>query len=84
MRRYSEAVKADARRRMSPPHRQSVAQISAELGSQMATLYSGRKACRLKRQVAPASQHEPQRWGRSDKFMAGLETAGLNATELSA
>jgi hypothetical protein len=31
MRRYSEAVKADVRRRMSPPHRQSVAQISAEL-----------------------------------------------------
>ena len=28
MRRYSEAVKADVRRRMSPPHRQSVAQIS--------------------------------------------------------
>ncbi len=32
MRRYSEAVKADVRRRMSPPMRQSVAQISAELG----------------------------------------------------
>ena len=32
MRRYSEAVKADVRRRMSPPHRQSVARISEELG----------------------------------------------------
>jgi hypothetical protein len=32
MRRYSEAVKADVRRRMSPPHRQTVAQISADLG----------------------------------------------------
>ena len=31
MRRYSEAVQADVRRRMSPPHRQSVAQISQEL-----------------------------------------------------
>ena len=29
MRRYSEAVKADVRKRMSPPQRQSVAQISA-------------------------------------------------------
>ncbi len=27
MRRYSEAIKADVRRRMSPPMRQSVAQI---------------------------------------------------------
>jgi len=33
MRRYSEAVKADVRRRMSPPMRQSVAQISAVLPS---------------------------------------------------
>jgi hypothetical protein len=30
MRRYSEAVKAEERKRMSPPMRQSVAQISAE------------------------------------------------------
>ena len=44
MRRYSEAVKADVRRRMSPPHRQSVAQISAELGIHIVTLYNWRKA----------------------------------------
>ena len=44
MRRYSEAVKADVRRRMSPPHRQSVAQISAELGIHVVTLYNWRKA----------------------------------------
>ena len=36
--RYSEAVKADVRRRMSPPHRQSVAQISVELGIRVVTL----------------------------------------------
>jgi hypothetical protein len=32
MRRYSEAIKADGRRRKSPQHRQSVDQISGELG----------------------------------------------------
>jgi transposase-like protein len=47
MRRYSEAVKADVRRRMSPPMRQSVAQISAELGIHVVTLYNWRKAWRL-------------------------------------
>jgi transposase-like protein len=47
MRRYSEAVKADVRRRMSPPHRQSVAQISAELGIHVASLYNWRKTWRL-------------------------------------
>ena len=39
MRRYSEAVKADVRRRMGPPHRQSVAEISQELGIHVITLY---------------------------------------------
>ena len=56
MRRYSEAVKADVRRRMSPPMRQSVAQISAELGIHVVTLYSWRKAWRLQGEVVPAYQ----------------------------
>jgi hypothetical protein len=34
------SFKADVRRRMSPPHRQSVAQISAELGIHIVTLYN--------------------------------------------
>ena len=49
MRRYSEAVKADVRRRMGPPHRQSVAEISKELGIHVITLYKWRKAWRLRR-----------------------------------
>jgi transposase-like protein len=56
MRRYSEAVKADVRRRMSPPHRQSVARISEELGIHVITLYKWRKTwrarCQLRRRVA--------------------------------
>ena len=47
MRRFSEAVKADVRRRMDPPHRQSVAKISAELGFHVVTLYNWRKILRL-------------------------------------
>ena len=47
MRRYSEAVKADVRRRMSPPMRQSVARISEELGIHVMTLYKWRKTWRL-------------------------------------
>ncbi len=43
MRRYSEAVKADVRKRMSPPMRQSVARISEELGIHVMTLYKWRK-----------------------------------------
>ena len=84
MRRYSEAVKADVRRRMSPPMRQSVAQISAELGSHIVTLYNWRKAWRLQGEVVPASEKDPDGWSATDKFTVVLETAGLNATELSA
>ena len=84
MRRYSEAVKADVRRRMSPPHRQSVAQISAELGIHVVTLFNWRKTWRLQGEVVPASEKDPEGWGATDKFTVVLETAGLNATELSA
>lgn len=84
MPRYSEAVKADVRRRMSPPHRQSVAQISAELGIHVVTLYNWRKTWRLQGEVVPASEKDPEGWGATDKFTVVLETAGLNATELSA
>ena len=84
MRRYSEAVKADVRRRMSPPQRQSVAQISTELGIHVVTLYNWRKTWRLQGEVVPASEKDPEGWGATDKFTVVLETAGLNATELSA
>jgi len=69
---------------MSPPHRQSVAQISAELGIHIVTLYNWRKAWRLQGEVVPASEKEPEGWSTADKFTVVLETAGLNATELCA
>jgi|AACY02.16.fsa_nt_gi Transposase and inactivated derivatives len=68
MRRYSEAVKADVRRRMSPPHKQSVAQISDELGIHIVTLYNWRKAWRLQGEVVPASEKDPDGWSAADKF----------------
>ena len=84
MRRYSEAIKADVRRRMSLPNRQSVARISVETGIHPATLYLWRKGWRLEGEVVPASQKDPEGWGAADKFMVVLETAAFNATELSA
>ena len=84
MRRYSEAVKADVRRRMSPPMRQTVARISEELGIHVVTLYNWRKDWLLQGEVVPASEKEPEGWSSADKFTVVLEAAGLNATELSA
>ena len=82
MRPYSEAVKADVRRRMSPPNRQSVVEIARELGIHAITLYKWRKAWRLQGEVVPASEKEAESWSTADKFTVVLETAGLNATEL--
>jgi transposase len=48
------------------------------------TLYNWRKAWRLQGEVVPASEKDPEGWGATDKFTVVLETAGLNATELSA
>ena len=60
MRRYSEVVKADVRRRRSPPHRQCVSRISEELGIHLANLYNWRKAWRLQREVVLSSEKEPE------------------------
>jgi transposase len=72
------------RRRISPPIRQSVARISEELGIHVVTLYNWRKAWRLQKEVVPASEKDLDGWSAADKFTVVLETAGLNATELSA
>jgi transposase-like protein len=84
MRRYSEAVKAEVRRRMGPPQRQSVAELSKELGIHVITLYKWRKAWRLQGEVVPASEKDPEGWESADKFTVVLESAGLNSTELAA
>jgi hypothetical protein len=82
MRRYSEAIKADARKRMRPLQRKSVAQISAELGIHLVSLCNWSKDWRLHEEVVPASEKDTEDWGATDKFTVVLETVGLNATEL--
>jgi len=69
---------------MNPPHRQSVAQISEELGIHVMNLYKWRKVWRLQGEVVPSSEREPEGWSAADTFTVVLESAGLNATELSA
>lgn len=63
MRPYSEAVKADVRRRMGPPHRQSVTEIAQGLGIHVITLYKWRKVWRLQGEVVPATQKDSEGWG---------------------
>ena len=71
MRRYNETIKADVKRRMSPPARQSVAQISKELGIQIETLlrfadlvdwYNHRQRQRGIKHLMPSQRHNGQLW----------------------
>lgn len=84
MRRYSEAIQAVVRRRLTLPHRQSVAKISAELDIHVVTLYNCKKTWRFQGKVVPASEKDPEGWSATDKFTVVLETIGLNPTELNA
>ena len=84
MRRYSEAVKADVMRRINLPYRQSVARISEELGIHVMSLYKWRKTWRLQGEVVPSSEREPKGCSAAGKFTVVLDSASLNATELSA
>ncbi len=68
---YSLAVQADVRKRMSPPNRQDVPQISKELGIHRSTLYQWRSNWRLRGDVVPASEKDPDSWSAADKFVAG-------------
>ena len=52
---YSMSVQADVRKRMSPPNRQDVPQISKELGIHRSTLYQWRSNWRLQREVVPVA-----------------------------
>jgi transposase len=53
---YSEAVKAELRRRMSPPHRLTMAGISEELGFHVVILYNWRKTWRLQGALPTSSR----------------------------
>jgi transposase-like protein len=74
VRRYSEAVKADIRKRRIPPARQSVTRISEDTGIHIATLYAWRKGWRLEGEVVPASQKDPEGWSAADKFTVVLDS----------
>ena len=63
MRPYSDAVKADVRRRMCPPNRQSVVEIARELGIHAINLYKWSKAWILLGEVVPRTDSKYQQAG---------------------
>lgn len=79
---YDQAVRAEIRNRMSPPNRQSVAQIARDTGITTQTLYNWRSQWQKEGQLVPATSKPPEQWGASDKLAAVIQAAGLSGTQL--
>lgn len=76
---YDQAVRAEIRHLMSPPNRQSVAQIARDTGITTQTLYNSRIQWQKECLLVPVTSKPPEQWGASDKLTAVIQAAGLTA-----
>ena len=81
---YPRERKEAVLKKMLPPNSKSIPQIAKEEGISEATLYNWRKAARAEGRLMPDGDTSPAGWRTADKFAAVLETAAMNAAELSA
>jgi len=81
---YDQTTRAAVRKRMSPPNRESVAQIARDTGITEQTLYNWRRSWQQQGDLVPATGKSAEQWSAAAKFAVVLQTAGLNGTELGA
>jgi transposase-like protein len=79
---YDSALRDAFRIRMSPPNRESVAQIARVTGITAQTIYNWRSQWQKQGQLVPASTKPPEHWSAADKLAAVIQAAGLSGTEL--
>lgn len=84
MTRYSLERKAAVLDKLLPPHNLSVPEVADLEGISQGCLYNWLKQARLEGRPVPGSRKAtPDDWLAQDKFAVVLETASLNAQELS-
>ena len=81
---YDPELQAEIRQRMSPPSRESVAEIARSTGINVHTLYSWRHRWKQEGQLVPATNKAPEQWSASDKLAAVIQAAGLSGPDLGA
>jgi transposase-like protein len=81
---YDPELLAEIRQRMSPPNRESVAEIARSTGVNVQTLYSWRHRWKQEGQLMPATSKAPEQWSASDKLAAVIQAAGLSGPDLGA
>jgi transposase len=81
---YDPELRAEIRQRMSPPNRESVAEIARSTGVNAQTLYSWRHRWKQEGQLVPATSKAPEQWSAADKLAAVIQAAGLSGPDLGA
>lgn len=84
MPRYSQELKEQIVKKMTPPNSQTVVDISRESGISQPTLYAWKKQFRSQGHVVPSTPSQPDRWDAKTKLAAVIQTAAMNETERSA
>ena len=79
---YDAALRDAVRIRMSPPNRESVAQIARDTGITAQTIYNWRSQWQKQGQLVPASPKPPEQWSAADKLAAVIQAAGLSGSDL--
>jgi transposase-like protein len=69
---------------MSPPNRESVADIARSTGVNAQTLYSWRYRWKQEGLLVPATTKAPEDWSAADKLAAVIQAAGLSGADLGA
>ena len=83
MAHYSEEFKLSIIKQMMPPHNKSVSILSKENGIAEQTLFKWKREAKAKGFVITDGEAQSEKWSTHDKFMIVVETASLNAAELS-
>ena len=79
---YDAALREAVRIRMSPPNRESVAEIARDTGITAQTIYNWRSRWQKQGQLVPASPKPPEQWSAADKLAAVIQAAGLSGSDL--
>lgn len=84
MPRYSQELKDQMVKKMMPPNRQTVADISRETGISAATLYGWKKQAQHQGDVVPNKPSSANHWDAKAKLAAVIQTAAMNEAERAA
>ena len=83
MPRYSEDFKAMALKDLLPPINMTVSEVSLKHGVSNQTLYNWCKTAREQGKPVPGNKKTSDQWPAEARFAVVVETASMNASELS-